>query len=169
MLPNLVTQNSLAPRWGTRTVRRESARRYWRAGQGHSVVRVRMDRLGASAVGGQPTGLSLKDLKLNANALEKSSYFTVRNPQTVAHLSHQGQSHLCESAGLWSQGHSTAQRASRTDQGWPQVGGDWGGRMAMGCRTWVDKLVRSEGSCSVTCQHWGLSAVAWRPCGDGKL
>lgn len=94
--------------------------------------------------GGQPAGLRLKDFRLIAKALEKSSCFIARNRQTV--LPQSSGPHLCESVGLWSQGHSTAQLASRTDQGQPQVGGDQGDRMGMGFRTWVDKLVKSEGS-----------------------
>lgn len=117
---------------------------------------------GGVAVGGQPTGLSLKDFRLIAKALEKSSCFTARNRQRVSPQS--SGPHLCEPVGLWSQGHSTARLASRTDQGRPQVGGDRGGRMGLGFRTWVGKLVTSEGSCSVTCRHWGVgSAAAWRP------
>lgn len=42
-----------------------------------------MDVLGVSTVGGQPAGLSLKDFRLIAKALEKSSCFTARNWQTV--------------------------------------------------------------------------------------
>lgn len=61
---------------------------------------------GAIAVGGQPTGLSLKDFRLIAKALEKSSCFTARNRQRAS--PQPSGPHLCESVGLWSQGHSTA-------------------------------------------------------------